>query len=242
MPTTSKAKIFTIITCALFLSACGSKKTSAPSPTPTPEPKLIELDNSQKPYISLIPRQDGHELKMVISKIPQNVSQIEYELLYNATDNGLEIEKGVGDTIKLDKQAAKIERDLLLGTSSCTNGCKYKYDNGVTGGTLSLNFYTSTGQVFTFESPFTLKSAVEFKKNKSFALASDEISITASPSSSNDFFVLLKNFGAPDNTSQFSSIYSVFSSGSGIAKIQSIQPATLIKDDQSSLVGDYLAP
>ena len=45
------------------------------------------------------------------------------------------MEKGVGDTVKLTSNS--FEKDLLLGTESCTNGCKYKFDEGVVGGVLS---------------------------------------------------------------------------------------------------------
>ena len=67
-------------------------------------------------------------------------------------DGNMEIEKGLGDTIK--DVGTTIERKLLLGTESCTNGCKYKYDEGVSGGTISLKFsLRNKPQVATIDIP-----------------------------------------------------------------------------------------
>ncbi len=239
----SRLFIICLLASTFFLSSCNKKTTPTPAPTPTPIPKLIEIENGQKPYISLIPRQDGHELKLIIDRLPQIVSQIEYELLYTANDEGLEIEKGVGDTIKLNKTTSKIERDILLGTSSCTNGCKYKYDTGVSGGTLSLNFYTQNGQVFTYESPFVLTTTADINKDKSIGLPSDNFVVNLSGlTKTNHFFIVIKNFGTQKPIQGFSSVYSIFSSGDGKSKILSISPEDIQKEDSNSLLGDYIRP
>jgi hypothetical protein len=200
--------------------------------------ELIELDPEDRPYISLIPRADGHELKLKIENIPSKVNQIEYELIYTAKDkaSGLEMEKGVGDTIK--EISKTIERDLLLGTSSCTNGCKYAYDEGVIGGTLSLTFNTKAGQAI-YESDFTLTTSSEIK-NGGLNISSENFSITAATTTKNDYFVLIKNFGSKESKT-IGDIYSIFSNGSGKGKVNSITPNTISKTDTSSLTGDYIA-
>lgn len=212
-----KNKITQILTLSFFvifssfcLSGCG-KKTTTQNTEPTPTPvRLLELKDEEKPYISLVPREDGHELKMKISKIPASISQIEYELIYTAVDKNLEMEKGVGDTIKVD--SSNLERDLLLGTASCTNGCKYKYDEGVTGGTLSLTLISTNGQMSTLEVPFTFKSANDVKKdNNLISLKTDNFSTKLTPKTG-EFYILLKN----------ALVYSLFSSNSN-----------------KSLIGDY---
>ena len=219
---------------ALLFSGCGSKKTTTIAPTPTP--RLIELSPDQRPYISLIPRADGHQLKMIISKIPNNIDQIEYELIYTAKDQNNEIEKGLGDTLKLS--GITIERDLLLGTESCTNGCKYKYDEGVTGGTLSITLITKDSQVTTFQSQFALRSSTDLKKGK-LDLSTENFSITATPSTKDEFFVLLKNYGIPSG-SNAKNAYSVFSSKSGKGAVTSISPDSISKSDKNQINGDYL--
>ncbi|HEX8923450.1 MAG TPA: hypothetical protein VF828_01810 [Patescibacteria group bacterium] len=224
---------------SLLLSACGNKTTSSKTASPTQSQKMIDLAVADRPYISLIPREDGHQLKMKINKIPSSVVQIESELIYTAkdADTKMEIEKGVSDTIKVDSQ--NIDRDLLLGTASCTNGCKYKYDNGVDSGTLTLTFTTQSGQSYQYISPFSLKSGADLKKSGTIGLDTENFSIKATPSSAGEFFVLIKNYGIPSGSSAKIN-YSVFSSSSGTGKVTSITPETVTKDNKNQISGDYL--
>lgn len=229
--------LFILTVFALLFSACTSKSTNLSRPTVTPAPKTIELKAEEKPYISLIPSADGHWLKLKIDNIPNIVAQIEYELIYKAIDNQAEIEKGIGDTIK-DILNGRIERDLLLGTSSCTNGCKYKYDTNVVGGNLSLTFIIQNSEPLSYETIFVLKTGSELKKEKIFSLGENSFSIKLTNPGS-DYFVLIKNYGYPKNPT-VSTIYSVFSSGSGLGKIVSIEPQNFTKDNLNTLSGDYL--
>jgi len=223
-----------ILGSALFLSACG-KKTTTPQDTPTPTPKMVEMDASQKPYISLTPRADGHELKLKIKNIPDSITQIEYELIYLATDGNIEIEKGVGDTLKIE--SSTIEKDLLLGTASCTNACKYKYDEGITGGTLSLIFINKNGQMSTHETEFVLADSNQINQDKTLSLSDLTIKATVAKG---QYFILLKNYGFPNSSVQSGQIYSVFASGNGAGNIESIEPSSANKENQKSLAGDYL--
>jgi hypothetical protein len=216
-----------VVISGLLFSACGSKKEIVTTPTPTPTPRLIEIPLEDRPIISLIPRVDGRELKLKITKIPAGINQIEYELLYTATDEGNDIEKGVGDTIKV--VSPDIERDLLLGTSSCTNGCKYKYDENVTGGTLTLTFINQNSQVSTFQTPFQFITGAQIKKTKTLTLPTENFSISvANPAP--EFFVLLKNYR---------NNFSVFSSGHGKGKVTSISPTSFTKTDTNTITGEY---
>lgn len=217
-----------VLLSSFFLSACG-KKPITNKITPSPTIQKLELSDSEKPIISLIPRQDGHELKLIIDNIPQSISEIEYELIYSAIDEGLEMEKGVGDTIKVTSK--NIQRDLLLGTSSCTNGCKYKYDQGIVGGTLSLTFLTSDNQNLRYETPFVLKNSADIKKEGGLSLSLEKFQIKGSVTSKNDYFVLIKNL---------SNYYSVFSNNNGKGAITNILPETVTKEDKTTLIGNYL--
>jgi len=219
----------------ISLSACGKKKTDTTTPQASPTPKLIEMTIDQKPYISLIPRSDGHQLTLKISHIPTEISQIEYELIYVATDGTIEIEKGVGDTIEV--KSTTITKDLLLGTASCTNTCKYKYDEGVTGGTLSLIFINSNGQMSTYETAFILNSSAQINKTKSISLPEFTINATVN---TGQYFILLQNYGMPNSSTLADQIYSVFASGNGAGLITSISPDSTIKENLKTLSGDYL--
>jgi predicted small lipoprotein YifL len=182
---------------SLTLAACGPKKPVKVAPTPTPTPRLVEMPVESRPYVSLIPRADGHELKLKITNI-KNIDSVEYELLYLASDEGNEIEKGVGDSLKIT--GSSIERDLLLGTASCTNGCKYKYDANVHGGTLKLTFTTQEGQIATYETPFALVTGADWKKTP-VIIDDNQFTIAAAPTSAAEFFVVTKNYGFPSGSS-----------------------------------------
>ena len=51
---------------------------------------------------------------------------------------------------------------------------------------------------------------------------------------------LLENYGMPNSTIQASQIYSVFASANGGGQIESIVPASVIKENLKTLSGDYL--
>lgn len=191
------------------------------------ESELV-LSDDQKPYISLTPQADGHRLNLKISNIPESIKEIEYDLIYTAKDENIEIEKGVGGTAKIE--GTSMDRELLLGTESCTSGCKYKYDEGITGGTLSLSFITADSQSASYEAPFVLLTSADIK-SKGLNLETENFSIKASVSSKSDYFVLIKNFKP---------VYSVFSSGNGSGKVSSITPSTVTKKDTTVITGDYL--
>jgi len=179
-----------VVISAIILAACRAKPTTAPN-IPTPTPRLVEIPINERPVISLTPRDDGHMLFLKLTNVNSSISTIEYEIIYTAKDGNMEIEKGLGDTIK--DISPTIERKLLLGTESCTNGCKYKYDEGVVGGTISLKFSNKNSQISTYESSFSLKTAAELRKTKLFQLITDDFKITIdSKLTGNDYFVLLK--------------------------------------------------
>jgi hypothetical protein len=225
-----------ILFSAFLFSACGAKKNNQTA-TPTPTPRLIELKPQDKPYISLTPRADGHLLTLKIDRIPTDFVEIEYELIYTAVDQGNEIEKGLGDTLKVD--SSSIQRELLLGTESCTNGCKYKYDEGITGGSIVLTLISKDDQVTTYESDFTLTSSSQIKKSGKLVLPSANLEISATPANTSEFFVLFKNYGIPFG-SNAKEVYSVFGSVGGKGTVKSISPDTVTKQDLKTISGDYL--
>ena len=223
-----KTKAFLILGSLILLSACGVNKTPPVTKVaPTPPTSAFEFKSDEKPLTSLTPRSDGHQLTLKIDKIPSSISQIEYELIYTASDNGMDIEKGLGDTIKLNGEST-ISRDLLLGTASCTNGCKYKYDNGVSYGTVTLTFMTANNQVTTYTGPFTLKNGAEIRKTGSLVLKEDNFTIRAKPISSTEYFILLRNY---------QNGYNVFSSDTGKGTVTELSPSTFTKSDKTTITG-----
>ncbi|HBP51153.1 MAG: hypothetical protein US68_C0009G0037 [Candidatus Shapirobacteria bacterium GW2011_GWE1_38_10] len=188
-----KKYIGLILISALFLSACGKKTTTNIAPSPTP--KLVELAPEDRPTISLTPRSDGHELSLKLASISNKISKIEYELTYLAVDGNLEIEKGASGIIESkDFSSQKAERKILLGTESCTSGCKYKYDTGITGGSINLIFTTTNGQISTFDSPFILKTVAEVKKAGKLVWTEEDFTYTPTKYTGISYFIAHKDF------------------------------------------------
>lgn len=218
-----------VLCSSVLFSGCGKKKTATVEVKTNKQIAIeMELSNTEKPYIALIPRADGHELTLKVSNISSKITNAEYELIYTAEDQGLEIEKGVNGTQKID--STSFEKKLLLGTESCTSGCKYKYDEGITGGTLSITFTTDDNKFYKFEAPFNIKNSAEIKKAGYLSIDSEGFKVTGTITSKSDFFIAIKNAAA----------YSIFSNGTGSGKISTIEPSTVTKSDKNTFVGDYL--
>jgi hypothetical protein len=204
-----KIKIICILAASIFLAACGTSSTA--KITPTPATKAVEMPVSERPMISLTPSADGHYLDLKMEGIPSNITSIEYEVLYDADSNGSEIEKGIGDTIKLI--TSTIDKNLLLGTESCTTGCKYSYDTGIVGGEVTINFIDNNGQESTFDTPYVLNTTADINKAGAITLTANNFSVKPKTKlTGSDYFVLMQNYRGG---------YSVFSSR------------------QNSLVGNY---
>lgn len=178
----------------LFLSACGQKTTQKAS-LPTPTPRLVEMAKEIRPNISLTPRSDGHELTLKFSSISSEISKIEYEITYLATDGNLEIEKGASGLISSkDFINASAERKILLGTESCTSGCKYKYDTGVTGGNMNIIFTTSNGQISTFNTDFILRSSADIRKSGKILWQEKDYRYTPKKGGTNNFYIVYQDY------------------------------------------------
>lgn len=117
----------------------------------TETPAIIE----ENPYVTLTPRTDGHEFKMVIANLT-NAETIDYEFTYMAGD----FSRGAIGQAKLNGEKS-VTKNLLLGSESCsgtgnTRVCKYRYDEGVTEGNLLLKFRKS-GKIQKLDMDFHLQ-------------------------------------------------------------------------------------
>lgn len=121
-----------------------SKKTKTTTSAPTKKMEEInKIAMADRPYVTLIPREDGKEVKMTIALV-KDATNLEYEMEYQAES----LIQGVFGTIDLVKEPAPVAKDLLFG--SCSKG-KCRYDEGVSGGSLTLRFDGGSA-------PFALKT------------------------------------------------------------------------------------
>ena len=102
---------------------------------------VAEIPVGERPSASLSPSMDGHWLKMKVEDIKvKGAASMDYELLYKISDGRTQ---GVPGTVQLEGQSS-IERNLLLGSESSG---KYRYDEGVESGSLTLRFRNSSGKL-----------------------------------------------------------------------------------------------
>jgi hypothetical protein len=126
----------------------GKKK----APIEEEETALIEVSLPDRPIASLTPTEDGHYLDLKIEKIVIDAESMDYELLYKT---GTGITQGVPGTVELDGRDF-FEAELLLGSESSG---KFRYDEGVEEGTLTLRFRNNKGKLLVkFATDFHLQS------------------------------------------------------------------------------------
>jgi len=99
--------------------------------------------------------------------------------------------QGVPGTIKLSGQD-KIERDLLMGSESSG---KFRYDEGVKEGTLTVRFRNDAGKLITkLSTKFALLS-----KTKELKSIDEKFDYKLAFVNSKDFFVVMETFGLPSS-------------------------------------------
>lgn len=169
---------------------------------------VAEIDFSDRPVASLTPSDDGHWIKLLIDKIQiAKAVSMDYELLYTLPDGRTQ---GVPGTVKLEG-ATSIERDLLLGSESSG---KFRYDEGVETGTLTIRFRDTKGKLLAkFSTKWHLQS-------DAMELTSVDGNFTYELEDSSDaWFITMQSFGLPSSSSILevsSGPYGVFTSESSI--------------------------
>lgn len=150
---------------------------------------LKDVPLNQRPVAKLTPSDDGHWLKLQVEKFEIDAETLDYELLYKLPDGRTQ---GVPGTVELKGQDT-IDRDLLLGSESSG---KFRYDEGVEKGTLTLRFRNDKGKlVARFTTEFMLLS-----ETTTLASADDKFTMKLAKNPKGVFFVVMETFGVPQET------------------------------------------
>ncbi|MEK7526608.1 MAG: hypothetical protein AAB546_03960 [Patescibacteria group bacterium] len=171
------------------------------------EDVVAEIPFDQRPVTTLTPFKDGHWLKLSISSIKVKASTLDYELLYQTQEGAMQ---GVPGSIKLEG-SANIERELLLGSESSG---KFRYDEGVETGTLTLRFRNEKGKLIgKLSTKFHLQEASD-------EITSDDgkfkFKLTKKPKSG--FFLTMDTFGIPGvTTAPSSGPYGIFTDNDSVS-------------------------
>lgn len=170
-----------IIVLVVVLLVVKKNKSNVPV---AQEDITVALPLNEKPVASLTPSADGHWLKLTLTKILSSAASMDYELLYQLPDGRTQ---GVPGTIQLIGQD-KIERDLLMGSESSG---KFRYDEGVKAGTLTIRFRDSAGKLVTkLTTEFALLS-----KTKELKSIDEKFDYKLALVNSKDYFVVMETFG-----------------------------------------------
>jgi hypothetical protein len=109
--------------------------------SPEPEEIVAEIPLENRPLTSLTPKPDGHWLSLKIESLNvENAVMLDYELIYKTKQGNTQ---GVPGNLTFAK-GDTVERELLLGSESSG---KFRYDEGVEEGTLTLRFRNSAGKL-----------------------------------------------------------------------------------------------
>ncbi|PIS09161.1 hypothetical protein COT75_02780 [Candidatus Beckwithbacteria bacterium CG10_big_fil_rev_8_21_14_0_10_34_10] len=191
-------KIIIIILSVILLGTAGffgyktiknKKKTEETKQVVTKkrqEVNLLEL--TKRPYITLIPRTDGRELFLNIENLKLKEELVEYELEYQA---GTMIQGAFG-RIDFLEEKPPVRKGLLLG--SCSKG-KCRYDEDVTGGSLTLYFEGS--EDYSLKGEFTIGTMLEKKGIFSSRDAKVTLEIEKGDLSESTFLVVSSTMGLP---------------------------------------------
>lgn len=168
------------------------KGRSTPAPIDEEE-QAPEVPVSERPFTTLTPSKDkdgnyGHYLTLNVYDIRVNgAASMDYELFYKTAEGNTQ---GVPGMVKF-ASGESVEKHLLLGSESSG---KFRYDEGVEEGTLTLKFRNIEGKlVGKLSTQFHLQSGVD-------SLTSLDGMFTFDLSSANgEYFVVMNSFGLPDS-------------------------------------------
>ncbi|MFI5241086.1 MAG: hypothetical protein ACHQUA_01495, partial [Microgenomates group bacterium] len=162
-----------------------------------------EIPVGERPVVSLVPSADGHYLKLTISKIMvKKAASLDYELLYTLPDGRTQ---GVPGTVKLT--GGDIIKDLLLGSESSG---KFRYDEGVDGGTVTIRFRDDKGKLLgKLSTKFAMQSGVT-----TLTVADSGFTYELDKVAKGVYFVTIQTFADPDPSTVvvYQNGYAVFAS------------------------------
>lgn len=120
-----------VLVSSVMLSGCGLFKKKAPQTEEEPLRSLInepvnQIPVSQRPYVTMVPSNDGRNIELVVAGLNKPASSAEFELEYTSGD----LIQGAFGSIDLAGESGSY--DILLG--SCSTGGTCTYHEDVTGG------------------------------------------------------------------------------------------------------------
>lgn len=135
----------------VFWIVKGKKEVAPVEPTDS-EAALMDVPLEKRPVVSFTPDAVGHYIRLHIEKIEiAGAKTMDYELVYQVPEKP---SQGVPGSIEVDGRTS-FDADLLLGSESSG---KFRYDEGVETGMLTLRFRNEKGKLLAkFSSEFHMQ-------------------------------------------------------------------------------------
>ena len=237
---TNKKKTFFLVALAvgvvvLILVGAGAfakKKIfnkPAQAPVPTPTKKVLEpvnvIDLKERPFISLKPKADGHNLLINVNNLPLPAEKMEYELEYQT---GSMLQGAFGE---VELSNLPLTEEVFLGSCSAGGACTYHKD--IKGGSL-LTRYSGGENHYALKSDFRWwekdRDSNQFaSRDAKFKLVSDDLA-------KNAYVIVFNGAGLPDidklEGEVMSDIYVIGASGKLSGKVETL--SLRAKDDQAT--------
>ncbi len=182
-----------VVLLAVFVVVRSFKNSVSTKSTPGEEEVVRELPQDQWPVVSLVPTSDpsipnslGHLLDFKVQKMNvPGAATMDYLLVYTTSNGG---QQGVPGTIQLT--GADVDKNLLLGSESSG---KFRFDAGVSQGTITITFRNSTGKSLgKLSSDFHLQS-----DEKVLTSVDGKFNYTLDKAAKGVFFVTMPTFVQP---------------------------------------------
>jgi len=141
--------LFLVVLLAMFLTGCKKKTVETNQNYQKKTEQINKLAIKDRPFVTLTPRVDGKEVTLEIDNV-KNATKVDYELEYQTKD----MIQGAFGNIDFNKEPTPVSKNILFG--SCSKGV-CKYDEGVSGGSLTLRFEGGT-ETYVLKSDFNLQN------------------------------------------------------------------------------------
>jgi hypothetical protein len=182
-----------------FGSKLLQKSSNNSKPQPSLKPKVENINQlplEKRPYIVIEPKSEtrpqdfGHWITVTIDKA-QDYQSVEYDVEYQAGN----LIQGFMHQIDLSKEKQPVSKEGFFGSES--KG-KYKYDDGVIGGSILFKFFTNTTSYDALKTFFNIQNMAEQKGLFSSNDTKAQLELGSGDLTAGDYVVIASTMGLPE--------------------------------------------
>ena len=148
------AAVVILLASASVIYVAKKNGGTLPKPSPSPTPAMaVQLSNEKQPKVSVQFDAKGNYVTVTVSNL--NADQLEYNLIYDATVKGNQIQTGVNASTSVKDKSTYTQKQLLGSESSG----KFTYHTNIKNAVMELTLRDeSRSSVFSATYPFTVSA------------------------------------------------------------------------------------